>query len=89
VRLAFGFGWDVAFGELGAFAEEELFHLFFHDFLGVGVQRIQAVFVHDHLGVFQPQLPGIFGDVFVDALADFALPGWAVEVGKIVPEFHA
>lgn len=31
--LAFGFGGYVAFGELGAFAEEELLHLFFHDFL--------------------------------------------------------
>jgi hypothetical protein len=31
--LAFGFGGYVTFGELGAFAEEELFHLFFHDFL--------------------------------------------------------
>ena len=31
--LAFGFGGYVAFGELGAFAEEELLHLLFHDFL--------------------------------------------------------
>ena len=31
--LAFGFGGYVAFGELGAFAEEKLLHLFFHDFL--------------------------------------------------------
>ena len=31
--LAFGFGGYVAFGELGAFAEEELLHLLFHNFL--------------------------------------------------------
>jgi len=31
--LAFRFGGYVAFGELGAFAEEELLHLLFHDFL--------------------------------------------------------
>jgi hypothetical protein len=39
-RLAFGFGGYVAFGELGAFAEEELFHLFFHDFLRAGIEWI-------------------------------------------------
>jgi len=33
LNLAFGFGGYVAFGELGAFAEEELLHLLFHDFL--------------------------------------------------------
>jgi hypothetical protein len=33
IGLAFGFGGYVAFGELGAFAEEELLHLLFHDFL--------------------------------------------------------
>ena len=32
-KLAFSFGGYVAFGELGAFAEEELLHLLFHDFL--------------------------------------------------------
>ena len=39
---------DVAFGEFGAFAEEKLLHLLFHDFLRIGIEGIQAVLVHDH-----------------------------------------
>jgi hypothetical protein len=39
---------DVTFGEFGAFAEEKLFHLLFHDFLRIGIEGIQAVLVHDH-----------------------------------------
>jgi len=49
VGSAFCFGGYVAFGEAGAFAEEELLHLLFHDFLRVGIEGIEAVFVHDHL----------------------------------------
>ena len=40
---------DVAFGELGAFAEEILFHLLGDDFLRIGIERIEAEFVHQHL----------------------------------------
>jgi len=48
VGSAFGFGGYVAFGEAGAFAEEELLHLLFHDFLRVGIEGIEAIFVHNH-----------------------------------------
>jgi hypothetical protein len=47
-RLAFASLGDVAFGEFGAFAEEKLLHLLFHDFLRIGIEGIQAVLVHDH-----------------------------------------
>jgi hypothetical protein len=85
----FGFLRDVPFGEARAFAEEELLHLLFHDFLRVGIERVQAVFVHDHLGVLEPHLPGFSGDVFVDALAEFPFPGNAIKAGHLAPEFHA
>jgi len=87
--LAFGFGGDVAFGEFGAFAEEELLHLFFHDFLGIGIERIEAVFVHQHFGMLDPELPGIFRNAFKDALAELAFPGRAVEAGELAAEFNA
>ena len=87
--LAFAFGGDVAFGEGGAGAEEEELHLFFHDFLRVGIERVEAVLVHHHLGVLNPQFPGVFGDAFVDALAEFALPGDAVEAREFAAELDA
>ena len=88
-KLTFGFGGYVAFGELGAFAEKELLHLFFHYFLRAGIEGIEAVFVHDHFGVLDPELPGIFRNAFVDALAEFALPGWAIESGEVAVKFNA
>src|SRR5712675_2272937 len=87
--LAFGFGGYVAFGELGAFTEEELFHLLFHDFLRIGIERIEAIFVHHHFGMLYPELPGFLRNAFVDTLAEFALPWRTVETGQIAAEFHA
>src|SRR5712671_2350189 len=87
--LAFGFGGYVAFGELGAFAEEELLHLFFHDFLRVGIERVEAIFVHHHFGMLDPELPGFLRNAFVDTLAEFALPRRAVEAGQIAAELDA
>src|ERR1700690_171432 len=82
--------WDnEAFGRLRAVAEEKLLHLLFHDFLRVGVHGIEAEFVEQHLGMVHPHFPGILGDVFVNALANFALPGNAVEPGQLFSEFHA
>jgi len=40
-KLTFGFGGYVAFGELGAFAEKELLHLFFHYFLRAGIEGLR------------------------------------------------
>ena len=88
-RLTFASLRDVPFGEFGAFAEEKLFHLLFHDFLRIGVEGIQAVLIHDHFRVLEPHFPGVFGDIFVDALADFALPGNAVEAGEVASELDA
>jgi hypothetical protein len=86
---ALGFGGYVAFGELSAFAEEELLHLLFHDFLGAGIEGIEAVFVHYHFGVFDPEFPGVFRNIFEYALAELALPGRAVEAGQVAAEFDA
>src|SRR6266436_10359244 len=86
-KLTFGFGGYVAFGELGAFAEKELLHLFFHYFLRAGIEGIEAVFVHHHFGMLDPELPGIFRNIFEDALAELAFPGRAVEAGHVAAEF--
>src|SRR5579862_97634 len=39
--------------------------------------------------MLEPHFPGVFGDVLVDALADFALPGNTIEAGEVASEFHA
>src|SRR5437899_10388683 len=38
--------------------------------------------------MFDPQLPGFLGHVFVDALAEFAFTGDAIETLHFSPEFH-
>lgn len=88
-ELTFGLGSYVAFRELGALSEKKLLHLLFHDFLGVGIEGIEAVFIHDHLGVLDPELPGIFRNTFVDPFAQFTLPGRAVKAGEVAAKFNA
>ena len=94
-ELAFRFRRDVSFGQFRSFAEEKLLHLFFHDFLRIGIERIQPVLVHDHLGVLQPQLPGVFRNVFVDALANLTFPREcgpgrrAAQIGGVLTEHEA
>src|SRR6266404_188720 len=88
-KLTFGFGGYVAFGELGAVAEKELLHLFFHYFLRAGSEGIEAIFVHHHFGMLDPELPGFFRNAFVDTLTEFAFPGRTVEAGQVAAKFHA
>jgi hypothetical protein len=47
-ELALRFRCHVAFREFRALAKEKLFQLLFHDFLRIGVERVQPVLVHDH-----------------------------------------
>src|SRR5579862_8316616 len=39
--------------------------------------------------MLEPHFPGVFGDVLVDALADFALPGNTIEAGEVASKFDA
>src|SRR5579859_1034803 len=39
--------------------------------------------------MFDPQLPRLFRDIFVDALSNFASPGHAIQARQLLPEFHA
>ncbi len=87
-KLAFGFGGHVAFGELGTLTEEELLHLFFHNFLGVGIEGIKTIFVHHHFGVLDPELPGVLGNIFEHALAELAFPRRAIESGQFPAELE-
>src|SRR6266849_4621176 len=87
--LAFGFGGHVAFGELGTLAEEELLHLLFHNSLGVGIEGIEAIFVHHHFGVLDPELRSVLGNIFEDALAKLAFPRRAIESRQSPAELDA
>jgi len=75
--------------ELGSFTEEKLLHLFFHHLHRIRVERIQTVFVHDHLGMFDPHFPRLFGDVFVNAFAQIAFPGNPIKPLHFFSKFYA
>src|SRR5260370_39850728 len=89
VDLALGFGRNVSFRQFRAFAEKKLFHLLSHDLLRIGVERIQAVFVHNHFGVFEPQLPRVPRNVFVDTFPQVPLPRDALQARQFLPELDA
>src|SRR5882724_4495286 len=79
----------ISLRQFGAFPEKKLLHLFFHDLLRVGIKRIQPVFVHHHLGVLQPQLPRLFRNAFVHALANLSPPGDTIQSRQILVELDA
>src|SRR5271154_3793588 len=87
--LGFGLRRDVAFWQFGAFAEEELFHLFFNYFLRARVERIQPKLVHHHFRMLNPQLPGFFRDTVIDSFAEFAFPWRAIESRHFLAKLHA
>src|ERR1700726_1096249 len=88
-RSVLGLLRNVALRQLCALAEEELLHLFFHDFLRLRVERIQTVLIHDHLRVLDPERPCLFRDVLEDALAEFPLPRHSVKPFHLPPELYA
>src|ERR1700730_10914558 len=88
-RSVLGLLRHVALRQLCAFAEEELLHLFFHDFLRLRVEGIQTVLIHDHLRVLDPERPGLFRDILEDAPAEFAPPRHSVKPFHLAPKLHA
>src|SRR5690349_16688209 len=79
---------DVSRGERGPFAEEELLHLLLDDLLGFPRGRAQTVFIDDHLQVLEPHVPGLLGDVLIDALSELAAPRRLVEPRQLFLELH-
>src|ERR1700761_4883909 len=59
----------IAFGLLYVAAEEEFFHFGAQELAGLGVERVEAIFVDQHGLVGQPLLPRGLGDFGVDALS--------------------
>src|SRR5258708_6059164 len=89
-RSALTARWNVAGWKSGALAEEEILHLFEQELLRFLSAQVEAVLVHDHLHVLHPHLPGLFGDVLVDALAEgMAFERHLVEAGQLFLKFHA
>jgi hypothetical protein len=88
-NLGFALFGDVVRREGGPFAEEEIFHVFRHEILGLLLPRHQAILIENHLHAFFPELPGLNGDVLENALAQFARPGWRVQARELFLEFHA
>src|SRR5690606_36385794 len=62
----------VAGGPLGTVPEEVALHLSGKVFARARIGQAQPVLVDEHRLVAQPVLPGLFGYLFVDSLADFA-----------------
>ena len=59
---------------------------FLHEFLCLLLPGHQPILVEDHLHSLFPHLPGVDGDVLVDALAELAGPGRGVEAGQLFLE---
>src|ERR1700690_3316279 len=73
-----------------ALTEEVLLHLFDDELLRFRVAQVQPVLVHEDLHVLEPQLPGLFRDVLVDALAEgVPFEGNVVEPGHLALELDA
>src|SRR5574341_1093113 len=71
--LLFALWRDVAGGQGGALAEEEIFHVLDDDLLRLFVGGVEAVLVEDHLAVLLPELAGLERNVVEDALAEGAV----------------
>jgi len=83
-------GGDVAFGLLHFTAtEQEFLHLGAEELACLGVERVEAVFVEQHGLVGHPLLPGLLGNLSVDALAERAGPGGEVEAFGVDVELGA
>src|SRR5262245_15949294 len=78
-----------AFGHLGAFAEEELFHLALQERARLGVGHAQAVVVDDQRALRPPELPCLLGDAVVDPLAEFPLDRRFFQAGEFLVELRA
>src|SRR6266850_2402905 len=79
----------VARWQRGAFAEEEIFHMFGNELLCFLLPRHQAVLVQDHLHPLFPELPGVDRHVVVDALAELAGPRHIVEPRQLLLKLDA
>src|SRR5579875_3510641 len=74
---------------LGARSEQELLHLRLEELPRLRLDRRQAVFVDEHRLMLQPARPRLFGNVLIDALAELAGIGRAVEARRLAPQIGA
>src|SRR5688572_10704868 len=70
---------DEFVGPGGAGAEQEFLHLLGEKLPRLELDRRQPVFVHQHRLVTKPLLPGVPGDVVVNALSERTWIGAAIE----------
>src|SRR5665213_3426812 len=61
---------DKFLGQRTALAEEEFVHLLDQKLLRLACPGLQTVLIQQHLLALHPLAPGLFGDVFVDLLAE-------------------
>ena len=76
---------DVSWRKRCSLAKEEVLHLFGDQVLCLLLPGHQAILVEDHLHPLFPQLPGLRGHLFKDALAQLAGPRGSVEPGDSPP----
>src|SRR3954468_19641397 len=87
--LLFALRGDVAGRQGGSFAKEEVLHVLRDQLLRLFLPGHQAVLVQDHLHPLFPQLPGVGGNVVVDALSELARPRDGFETGRLALKFLA
>src|SRR6516165_8608689 len=70
---------DVPLRDVGAVAEEVLFHLARQVLAGARIREVQPVLVDQHGLLLEPGGPGLLADVCPDPFAEFAGVGGEVE----------
>src|SRR5215207_3777253 len=80
---------DVALRDVGAFAEEMLFHLARQVLAGTRIGQVQPVLVDQHGLLLEPGGPGLLADAFPDALAEFTRVGREIEPLGLFAELDA
>ena len=86
---SFRLGRAVSRRHFGAFAKKELLQVPVVDFLAFGRGEIQAVLVYNHDRMVDPHLPGLFGNVVVDALAKLVGEWYEFETFEFFVELYA
>jgi hypothetical protein len=75
--------------DIGAFAEEMLFHLARQVLSGALVGQVQTVFIDQHGLLAHPLGPGLLAHLLPDALAEFARVGREVQSFSLNAELDA
>lgn len=74
---------------IGTIAEKEFLHLLFQELARLGLDRRKPVLIDQYGLLLHPLLPGFFGNIVKDTLAQVTGVGRPVEAFRLFAEFYA